>query len=254
VAEKIGHFVLTRFNIGLYARKKRGIDTDAWMQDRMRLFNTYCAPSVHNQTCRNFWWYILVDLKTPNDIKSQLKTHGTVIEVQWPDDAVFTENENEGYWKKQFINSIENKTDLAVMTRLDCDDAFHKDYVARIQAVLPEKPDKYIVDCNQGYIYDERSGNAYCINHGYGTPFLTYCSKTSWKMQTVYYACHHLVSIKTRKRIVMNESYHGWCMIIHNNNISNSNYLSKLENTSRLLPANWNEIKLGFVNESEVNK
>jgi hypothetical protein len=247
VAEKIGHFVLTRFNIGLYARSKHGIDTDLWMEDRMRLFNTYCAPSVHNQTCRNFWWYILVDLKTPTRIKTELRTHGTVIEVQWPDDVGFTENENEGYWKKQFINSIENKADIAVMTRLDCDDAFHKDYIARIQAVLPERPDKYVVDCQLGLIYDERTGRAYCIDHGYGSPFLTYCSRISWKMQTVYYACHRLVSIKTKRRMTIDGNYKGWCMVVHENNISNGRYLDKMIEEAWVSSVDWELIKNQFV-------
>lgn len=63
-------FILTRFNLKNFIedeRKDRNgnpVLTDGWMDARMKLFKTYCLPSVLNQSGKNFIWMIYIDSGT----------------------------------------------------------------------------------------------------------------------------------------------------------------------------------------------
>lgn len=63
----IYHYLLTRFNLALWIEDKNGaaIDREEWLKRRMALFETFCLPSVKNQSCQNFSWILLVDANTP---------------------------------------------------------------------------------------------------------------------------------------------------------------------------------------------
>lgn len=47
------HYLLTRFNLALWQEDKNGqtIDREEWIRKRLKLFETYCLPSVAGQTC-----------------------------------------------------------------------------------------------------------------------------------------------------------------------------------------------------------
>lgn len=49
----IYHYLLTRFNLALWIEDKNGaaIDREEWLKRRMALFETFCLPSVKNQSC-----------------------------------------------------------------------------------------------------------------------------------------------------------------------------------------------------------
>ena len=62
------HYILTRFNVDLYNKNntkwqkdKNGtnIDPEIWLENRFKLFETYCLPSIINQTSKNFKWIVL---------------------------------------------------------------------------------------------------------------------------------------------------------------------------------------------------
>ena len=45
------HYLLTRFNLALWQEDKNGqtIDRGEWLRKRLKLFETYCLPSVAGQ-------------------------------------------------------------------------------------------------------------------------------------------------------------------------------------------------------------
>lgn len=55
------HYLLTRFNLSLWQEDKNGltIDREEWIRKRLKLFETYCLPSVVGQTCQEFRWIYL---------------------------------------------------------------------------------------------------------------------------------------------------------------------------------------------------
>lgn len=73
----VHHYLLTRFNLALWREDKTGksIDRKEWLERRMRLFETYCLPSVAGQTCQDFRWILLVDEDTPAEYREKIKTY-----------------------------------------------------------------------------------------------------------------------------------------------------------------------------------
>src|ERR1043166_4088085 len=75
------HYIVTRFNIGLWTvaqKTSRGeaIDPDRWMPHRIRLFRDICSRSIASQTERRFAWILLVDSETPRKFVKTIATIG----------------------------------------------------------------------------------------------------------------------------------------------------------------------------------
>ena len=46
--ENYSHFIITRFNLNLYAQDKHDLPTrtDRWLEHRFEVFERYCLPSI----------------------------------------------------------------------------------------------------------------------------------------------------------------------------------------------------------------
>lgn len=77
--ENFSHFIITRFNLNLYAHDKhaRPTRTDRWLEHRFAVFERYCLPSVAAQTSRNFTWLCLFDAATPAAYRSRIEGYKT---------------------------------------------------------------------------------------------------------------------------------------------------------------------------------
>ena len=71
----VRHYLLTRFNLPLWNKDKRGLATrdEAWLEDRFRLFEQYTLPSVLQQSCKDFTWVVLFDGDTPPVYRERVK-------------------------------------------------------------------------------------------------------------------------------------------------------------------------------------
>lgn len=69
------HFIITRFNLPLYAKDKKNSPTrtDGWLRDRFGIFEAYCLPSVAAQECRDFTWLCLFDADTPGEYRERIE-------------------------------------------------------------------------------------------------------------------------------------------------------------------------------------
>ena len=65
----IKHYILTRFNLCGRNRdkSKQSTLTKEWLHHRIKLFETYCLPSIKQQTNQNFKWLILFDYQLLGD-------------------------------------------------------------------------------------------------------------------------------------------------------------------------------------------
>lgn len=73
--ENYSHFIITRFNLNLYAQDKHDLPTrtDRWLEHRFEVFERYCLPSVAAQTSGNFTWLCLFDAATPEPYRAVSK-------------------------------------------------------------------------------------------------------------------------------------------------------------------------------------
>jgi hypothetical protein len=223
---KFKHFLVTRFNVKPVNDKLQVVDkiyTDEWIEKRLNLFREYCLPSILNQDCNNFHWLIYLDKDTKDKYKDEfnklLKSCPFPYEIRYVHDAVlFLED------VKEFVlNTVEDKSTHIVTTRLDSDDAFHRQAISRLQ--------KYIDD-NSFILRDNKT--ALNLLKGYqlrvipyyelvwkkipSNPFVSLISKIDMGTVDIVYNYFHndLGNIKV---IDIDDDFY-WLQTIHTNNMT----------------------------------
>ena len=134
------HYLLTRFNLALWQEDKNGqtIDRGGWIRKRLKLFETYCLPSVAGQTCQEFRWILLVDADTPEEFRERIKACRNVC-AQMKFVAVKAEYACRfaDIFRQVVMADMKqkgwNEGDLCLTTYLDNDDSIAKTFVERVQ-------------------------------------------------------------------------------------------------------------------------
>lgn len=153
----MNHFILTRFNVRLYPKDKKGNNTltPEWLEHRFQLFERYTLPSLSAQTCKDFKWIVLIDRETPQAYKERLE--GCV--ERCPNLHIIRVRSDKGYLSTQVFREViqrdmkevygENFKDGQVLTTwMDNDDSLAIDFVERVQqeaAKLSVKRPTFIV-------------------------------------------------------------------------------------------------------------
>lgn len=80
IMENFSHFIITRFNLNLYAQDKHDLPTrtERWLEHRFEVFERYCLPSVAAQTSKNFTWLCLFDAATPEAYRRRIGAYRAV--------------------------------------------------------------------------------------------------------------------------------------------------------------------------------
>lgn len=198
-----------------------------YLQYRFELFEKYCMPSIMNQTCQNFKWLVLFDINTPEEFKQRINelhnkypnltpcfldtnkycevpeeynklcdNYTETIKKHYPTKNYDLKNDDMGLRKitplfikdciKQCSNSI---PDYYITTRIDNDDAFHKDMIQIIQdKVKREKRIKvYDFVYSYKYILNEGIVYRYPLHNGH---FITLVESTKQLFHSVIFWNH----------------------------------------------------------------
>lgn len=159
----IHHILYTRFNVGLYssdsnfasstAKKTKQtkfknpddtLNTDGWMEYRTQIFADFTVPSIANQDCRNFYWVILLDKKTParhiNIVNHSLlpceRTCVVICERGSHKTSLFKLLAETLHI---FIDKLPiNEDDIVITTKVDNDDALHSTFIGKVQSIAQE--------------------------------------------------------------------------------------------------------------------
>ena len=163
---QLSHLIFTRFNIQYEIGDTIGIQPE-WLDERLRLFEQYCMPSMQAQTCQDFTWILIGDIRTPDSYKARIEAYA----AQLPQIRVYwTPYRDDGYhaFYKQIGREWAKGKDLLISTRLDNDDAFAKNYVASVQQSAKEGVEGIISFPvgRQTFIKDHKSYRIrYALNH-----------------------------------------------------------------------------------------
>ena len=209
------HYILTRFNLPLSSRNKgMGIDVcgEEYLAYRFRLFEDYCLPSVKNQSCQNFKWLVLFDSNMPSAYKDRaelwhkeyLNLIPCFLDVDYyggltpsSADSVFDVDNDEIMLRitREFISDIFDDLEDAssrwcVTTRLDSDDAIHRDLIKTIQRLFLKEPKESVFDfvASYKYVHEEHIVYRYWLKNGH---FITLAEAPVRKPRTVLF-CNHL--------------------------------------------------------------
>jgi N-acetylglucosaminyl-diphospho-decaprenol L-rhamnosyltransferase len=207
------HLIMTRFNIHLYDPQTQvGMEPDAWMEHRLRLFEAFTLPSLASQSCRDFRWRIAMDPRT-RDVHVQAMERLCLanMELVFPVPGVDA-------W---LADTPAGPYDL-LTTRIDNDDAFHRDAVAALHETYRRNAESlarpWVMVFPFGMIFDlcQRQGwlMEYWVNN---CPTLVADGRGR---QTVWEWQHDQIPPEVPRRPIEEMPY--WLQIVHGHNLRNA--------------------------------
>ncbi len=231
------HFVLTLFNLKIWAKDKNDSQTHTsqWLDSRFDLFEKYCLPSMMAQSCKDFKWLVFFDTDTPQSYKQRIKQYESMYRQFTP---VFMDAEKAKLFRVDdpvfrcmpFRNTVReflgNDCKYLITTNLDNDDALSTDAINRIQTSFKEKTQEGAIIFPYGVQYLSSARlmlkMKYPHNH-----FISLVERADGDFKTTLYHVH----TKVRKTMPVTDldSRPGWLEIVHGSNVSN-----ELRITSRI--------------------
>lgn len=212
------HFIITRFNLVTqgWENTKSGktVLTNEWMEQRFDLFETFCLPSVINQSSQNFIWLIYFQKETHTDFKEKIQK----ITENIPNIIIKYISGLE-IMKDTVINDISklsNGSKYIITSRLDNDDSIHKDYVSCIQSKFNNQ-DFCVVDAINGYRLQIKPYPMLISVKQRSNPFVSIIEKNT-HIRTVLERMH---TDWKKEKIIITLKKFLWIQIIHENNLKN---------------------------------
>ena len=198
------NIIKTRFNVNFKHLNNnlsnKHLDDD-WLDYRLNIFLKYCAPSVLGQDRGDFYWSIIIDKETPEDIRNKLLI----------DKRIYLHTcETE---RKQRTKELSNQSFKYVFSRIDSDDGYRKDFTEQIYQ-FKSNDEEFLIDIN--YICFDMIKNIFQEKTTKSSHFISMYTKNS--NFNIYYK-NHVRLIKNFKYYKIN-NFLG-IEIVHGKNISN---------------------------------
>jgi len=220
------HFILTRFNLLLWDKTKKGqkVRTRKWLEHRFSLFEKYCLPSIINQTCQDFLWIVLLDSTTPEGFKARIEGFRKECPQLIP---VFVEPENGWRFAEIFKDEITKrlKAKRVISTYLDNDDALNICFVEDLQRRSSAISDDTFIYYDEGYQYFTEYKYILQIHYprNHFVSFVEKGDPTTVKGVFCYGTHYYIYTVKGAK-IEHVKSQPMWCEIVHEKNMANDAY------------------------------
>ncbi len=214
------HYLMTRFNLRNpnweFTKNNEALLTDEWMEDRMWLFENFCFPSVAAQTNTNFKWLICFDITTAEKYKQRitnlLKGHGHI-------EALYIDGMPAFYPEiKKVIDGRSREKPYLITSRIDNDDAIHKDFIDEVQKKFNAQ-DYRAIDIITGYSIQIKPTVMLGKKEHIFNPFISLIEKND-NPKTVWFSDHHMWKKESR----VTQVYHKrlWIAVIHEKNKVNN--------------------------------
>ena len=223
------HFILTRFNLLLWNKDKKGspVRTVKWLEHRFALFERYCLSSVKNQTCGDFVWIVLFDSTTPDRFKERIANFQQDCSQFVP---VFVEPEKGRFFADIFRKEVrrrvpDGENGRVLTTYLDNDDALNVKMVADLQRRAMSLPNGTFIYYIDGYQFF--TDHQYLMRIHYRKNHFVSVIEAGEKEQvkTIYgYGSHYYIDQIKGARIEYVKNEPMWCQVVHEKNMGNDAY------------------------------
>ena len=224
------HFIMTHFNLKLWTVDKQNqpTQTNEWLERRFQLFEEFCLPSVAAQSDKNFYWFCMFDIDTPNIYRNQIEAYKKIAPQIVPlfmtqDEAI---KDDDKYLKDQIKKRLDADDKVLVTSQLDNDDAIHSDFVKDINNLAKNESaqDAFYV-FKYGYQYYTEADfllKIYYPNNHF--PARMEKDLTDFKLVLSIRHSHlRKKSLREKIKIVKVDDKHKplWVEVIHSKNVSN---------------------------------
>lgn len=238
------HLLVTRFNLRNpewdVTKNNEKLLTDDWMEERMWFFENFCFPTIVAQTNQNFEWLLYFDITTPEKYQKRM---AELIQNQ-PNFKVFYIDGMPQFYDelKKCIAAIPNKKPYLITSRIDNDDAIHKDFINEIQLQF-DKQEYLVLDVIKGYSLQIRPTVMLGKKEHVFNPFMSLIEKND-DPKTIWFYHHNMWKKETRIKQVTHKRL--WIAVIHEKN--------KVNNFNGYDNVKWEKLKTDFILSEEANE
>ena len=216
------HFLITRFNLknakSHWQKTKTGdrVLSEKWLQNRFKIFNSYCLPSILNQSEKNFNWLLYFDIDTSDFYKNQIQE----LANEYPFIKPIYSEEYQSFLKnisKDVLSNIDKVSTHIITTRLDNDDALHFQAIETIQSFFKNQ-DLAVFNFTKGFCLQTLPFQVLTKYDYPKGPFMSMIEKipSDKKVRTIITSKHG--SLENIQQI---DDKRYWIQIIHDQNLSN---------------------------------
>lgn len=211
---KFKHVIFTRFNLQYDLESDLYIQT-AWLDERFRLFEQYCLPSIVRQTSLHFTWVILSSNQTPDWYKNRLSNYAQRYQNIQIEYCAYYEDVNVLY--KALGEKYVEDNDFLLSTRIDSDDMLAVDFVSTLQSYVQSYlSNEAVISFTNGVQWFEKDNIVFAASYSQNH-FLNFL-ECRHHIRTCLGMDHTKVS---EKALVQLNHIAMWCEIVHGNNICN---------------------------------
>ncbi|WP_284651940.1 glycosyltransferase [Flavobacterium terrisoli] len=238
------HLLVTRFNLRNpewdVTKNNEKLLTDDWMEERMWFFENFCFPGIVAQTNQDFEWLLYFDVTTPEKYKIRM----TELIQNQPNFKVFYIDGMPAFYDelKNYIKAIPNPKPYLITSRIDNDDAVHKDFINEIQLQFNQQ-EYLVLDIIKGYSLQIRPTVMLGKKEHIFNPFMSLIEKND-DPKTIWFYHHNMWKKETRIKQVTHKRL--WIAVIHEKN--------KVNNFNGYDNVKWDKLKVDFILSEEANE
>ncbi|MGZ0017460.1 glycosyltransferase [Yeosuana sp. AK3] len=220
----IYHLLITRFNLAVTEWQEIKLDKceddESWLTKRIPLFLKICLPSVVQQSCKDFKWIIFFEQGTQNSLQDVLKAlepHSFIF-------PVFVKG-IEGFNRTLPILIEEARPKDAfqiVSSRLDNDDALHRDFILNIQKSCSPDMDKIVLDFPEGLcveLSDSPKVSKYIFPKNQFISLVEHINENE-SPEFIFSTYHNKVDLKYPIKTLPQKRQ--WLQVVHEDNLVNT--------------------------------
>ncbi|WP_181183516.1 MULTISPECIES: glycosyltransferase [unclassified Mesorhizobium] len=194
-----------------------------WLVERLALFDNYCAPSLENQSMKDFTVLVAFDADTHENYMRMVCDCVAGIDVR----PVLVRPGEIHNARFNALVQADTDADFVCVVRLDSDDALAPGFMERVDHYARREIAKGAVDEQplyiafpQGQNFDVATGR-YTQHDFVASAFGALVEKRSPVMKGVYSDHHQKMSARYNTVVA---TAHGalWCIVVHDNNAANS--------------------------------
>lgn len=213
------HIILTRFNVSMPGWNQKLNLSDSWLEERFKLFESMCLPSVASQHNQNFTWLVMFDKNTPNKYKEKIKA----LKKRYDFEAYFMGVFHLEDVVKQILKSHQGVANTLLTTRLDSDDIIATGFIEYLQQSaekgLPLEHRKVFNFDRGAILYSKKQQYALYEYVDQSNAFTSLLEPFDEKISTILAVKHtELMSFASMQSINMAPM---WLQVVHGGNVSN---------------------------------
>lgn len=249
--KKAQHFVLTRFNVGIYNKEWSDQVIEEWYERAFKLFDCFSYQSMKEQSAQSFTWLVFFDQQTPSELRDKIEQYSRQFRNFVPCYVNPAIKGRRGL-KTRIIPFIETDTEFIVTSNLDIDDMLHKHYIdlAHKEVVLSRQ---HFFTFFYGYVLNVRNNEIELWNvPQLNNQFSCFVDKPDFSkpycnLHTIWAKPHGFLPYDkevTMSRNVFRSNIPMWVWVLHNNNQTFDTFNWKNDRPRNRNKKPWGSFKL----------